>query len=266
MDSVKVEIAGLLQRVNFSPLQARTYEVLFEEGELTLGQLSQKVGLDPALLKGQIDKMIKKGLLVSKGSEPIVYLAANSDEVLANIKASFTDNWKELKSVINQSPRIDRRRESAGVSLEGRSWVMKKAKEIIKQAQSNICLVAWPKELRSLRRYLEKSCVDKVELRAVLYGDPDFDLGMSLKCTPDDWLTRHGGHSFLATVDNRLAVVANFSPEGKGNGLFTDYRPMVNLYTGFIIQKLHQVSLENTLNQFGVAVMDSGRSFEGILP
>ena len=266
MNSAKFEIAGLLEKVHFSPLESKTYAALFNEKGLTLGQLSQKIGLNPALLKEPLQDMLHKGFVVAKGKNPVTYMAANSDEVLAGLKSSFTDNWKELKSVINQTPRIDRRRESAGVSLEGRSWVMKKAKEIVKQARGNIYLLAWPKELRSLRRYLEKVCREKVELKSVLYGNPDFDLGVSIKCTPDDWLTRNGGRSFLVTVDNKEAVVANFSPEGKGNGLFTDYRPMVNLYTGFIIQKLHQVSLENTLNQFGVAVMDSGQAVEGILP
>jgi sugar-specific transcriptional regulator TrmB len=129
-----------------------------------------------------------------------------------------------------------------------RTDVFRKVRELISQAKDTIFLATWSKELRPIRQSLERAVQTGIKLNTVVYGPTNFNLATVYQHQPSDYPLREKGlRRFVFAADGNRAVIANFSSDNSGSGLWTENAGLVMLFRDFIIHEIYIIKIQEAL-------------------
>jgi sugar-specific transcriptional regulator TrmB len=163
------------------------------------------------------------------------------NELHKGVSATFMNLEGLLTSLESTSPASS----TLAWNITGRQGVIAKAKELVREAEDNVFLATWSKELRPLRRELAQAHERGAKVRVLAYGPTNFDCGEVFFHRPSDYPFRERGERrFVITVDNERAVIANLFDDDGDTGLWTENLGLVLLFRDFVIHEIYITQVE----------------------
>jgi sugar-specific transcriptional regulator TrmB len=243
----RATIAAEFQRLGLSSPEVKAYLALLEEGHVSGYQLSKKAGIGPAKIYGVLKRLAERGFVLAADTRPVKYFARPAEEVLDRLKEDFDSSLGSLRLALERLGGQAQGNDLLAWNMTGRADVMRRAGEMIGQAERSIFLAVWPKEIRPLRPALDLVVSRGVKVHLVAYGATRFRGGTVYAHRPSDYPFRERGERrFILAVDDARAVIANFGPGGEGSGLWTENAGLVLLFRDFVIHEIYIIRIEET--------------------
>ena len=245
MKALRDRILAEFKRLGIPPQESRAYLSLLEEDDITGYQLSKNAGIHSSKIYAVLKRLLERGFIIAADTQPVKYFPCAPDDVLGKIRKGFDASVNALESALESISNRTKGNELIAWNATGRADIIRRSREIIDQSTENIFLAVWPKELRPIRSSLSEVVKRGVKLHVVAYGATNFNQGTVYFHRPSDYPFRERGERrFVLTSDNKKAVIANFGPDGSGNGLWTENNGLVMLFRDFIIHEIYIVKIE----------------------
>jgi len=248
MKKVHQKTLADFQQFGISPQEARAYFALLEQDNVTGYTLSKNAGIPSSKIYGILGRLLARQFIIATATRPVKYIPRKPDEILAAIKKEFDDSLKALGSDMNRIYNNQTKRELVTWNITKRADVFRKVRELVDQATDTIFLATWTKELRPIRQALERAVQRGVALSTVVYGATNFNLATVYRHQPSDYPLRERGlRRFVFAADGNRAVIANFSGDNSGSGLWTENTGLVMLFRDFIIHEIYIIKIQEAL-------------------
>jgi len=236
------------QQFGISPQEARAYFALLEQDNVTGYTLSKNAGIHSSKIYGILGRLLERQFIIATDTRPVKYIPRKPDEILSAIKKEFDNSLKTLGSDMNRIYTNQTKRELVTWNITKRADVFRKVRGLVDQAKDTIFLATWTKELRPIRQALERAVQRGVTLSTVVYGATNFNLATVYQHQPSDYPLRERGlRRFVFAADGNRAVIANFSGDNSGSGLWTENTGLVMLFRDFIIHEIYIIKIQEAL-------------------
>jgi len=239
---------SLFQQFGLSTQEAKAYFALLEKDNVTGYTLSKNAGIHSSKIYGILGRLLERQFIIATDTHPVKYIPRKPDDILSGIKKEVDDSLKELSTDMNRIYNNQTKRELIAWNITLRTDVFRKVRELISQAKDTIFLATWSKELRPIRQSLAKAVQRGIKLNTVVYGPTNFNLATVYQHQPSDYPLREKGlRRFVFAVDGNQAVIANFSSDNSGSGLWTENAGLVMLFRDFIIHEIYIIKIQEAL-------------------
>lgn len=248
MATANDRVFSLFQQFGISPQESKAYIALLERDNVTGYTLSKNAGIHSSKIYGILSRLLERQFIIATDTHPVKYVPRKPDEILATIKKEFDEALKTLNTDMNRIYNSQTKRELITWNITTRSDVFRKVRELINQATDSIFLATWSKELRPIRKTLQKAVNKGVKLNTVIYGTTNFSLGTVYQHQPSDYPLREKGiRRFLFTADGNRAAIANFNSDNTCGGLWTENTGLVMLFRDFIIHEIYIIRIQEAI-------------------
>lgn len=248
MTNTNQKAMSLFQQFGISPQEVKAYFALLEKDNVTGYALSKNAGIHSSKIYGILSRLLDRQFIIATDTHPVKYIPRKPDDILSTIKKDFDDSLKALSSGMNRIYNNQTKKELVTWNITKRADVFRKVRELIGQAKTTIFLAAWSRELRPIRQALEKAVQRGVNLNTVVYGTNNFNLKTVYQHQPSDYpLRERGQRRFVFAADSNRAVIANFSGDNSGGGLWTENTGLVMLFRDFIIHEIYIIKIQEAL-------------------
>jgi sugar-specific transcriptional regulator TrmB len=224
--------------------EAKVYIDLLKNSGRSGYNLSKSSGIPSSKIYMLINRLIERGFIVAADTRPVKYHPVPPEELIAKFKTDLAIKLEDLESGLNG---IGQSNSNALIAwnIVGRSDMIIRAKEMIRNAKNHCFLAIWPKELRSLQKEIEKAFDRGVSVRILSYGKTRFQKGEVFFHAPSDYQSRdYGKRRLVLTVDSAISLVANLSDDETDTGIWTDNQGIVHLFRDFIIHEIYISKIE----------------------
>jgi len=162
-----------LVKLGFSEYEAKAYIALLRESPVTGYQLSKTCGVPRSMIYEVLGKLTARGAAMTlRKGDSTLYAPVPADEFLDHLRReheALTTSLKDDLATLASPTDLE-----YVWNIEGHENIMAKAREMIGQAQSRICLALLPVTFLDLRPALEEAIGRGV--RVVLYTTTQLDL------------------------------------------------------------------------------------------
>lgn len=196
-----------LKDLGFSQYEAACYMSLVASHPVNGSQLSKNSGIARSRIYDVLRNLTAKGYVIEV--EPGQYAPLPSDELIRRLKREFDANITALE---RETARASQRQDFEYVwTLTGYDNVMAKAKEMIREAKTEIYARLFPEADQHLARQLLAAQDRGVSIRYIAMGEIPrrFDIQVTHP-GHDDLIAKIGGRSFDIITDKREALVGIF--------------------------------------------------------
>lgn len=129
-----------LERLNFSKLEAQIYTALLGTEPMSAYQLAKKIEIARPSIYNALEHMMDKGLVEMVPDQTALYTAQDPAVVLGKMRAEMTESLAAAQKQLEEY-RKSRRAEIRFV-FRGFETAVFRAKELLKEAQEEVCLNA----------------------------------------------------------------------------------------------------------------------------
>lgn len=200
------EIIKELESMGFSKLEAASYVLMVQKGEMTGYQIAKLLNVSRASIYPVLDSLYKKGIVNLIPGDTNIYSAEPPDIVIEKLKTNYiksAENAKnKLASISKDSPK-DR-----FINIEGYDNVIEKTRELILSAEKEILihtdidLFLFEKELAELK---------KRNVRVIVFSWEDKEI----RDLPIEFYTRMENYTIcyeyriMLVIDHKMTMIAS---------------------------------------------------------
>jgi sugar-specific transcriptional regulator TrmB len=235
-----------LCQFGFSGYEARAYVTLLKCNPVTGYEMAKNSGIPPSKIYEIINKLMVRSMITPITGNPIKYLPQNSKLFLKKLRHDFEDTLDYLEEHMPNKP--DNEFDYIW-NINTAQELIGKAQELIKQASSEIILLAWDQELKELLPVIKK-LLRKVKIAVIQFGI------MEIPCRP---LFRHripdiiahekGGNELTMVVDNSVLLQGLLSQSGTVNGIYTSNPSLVQVALDYMKHEIYTNKIFNTFEK-----------------
>lgn len=230
--------------LGISEQESKVYIDLLRSSGRSGYNISKTTGIPSSKIYMLINRLLEQGLIVSADTHPVTYYPVPPEELISRLKSDVLETLEALEEGLNIIEKTDTNTMIAW-NVTGRQDMMSRAKDMIANAQDQCFLAVWPKELRALKKEMEKAFDRGVAVRILTYGNTKFNKGEIYFHRPSDYQSReHGARRFVLTVDNTISIAANFFDNKNDTGIWTDNQGLVQLFRDLIIHEIYISKIE----------------------
>ena len=204
----------LIQALGFSSYEAKAYMGLLSCQPATAYEIAKTSGIPTSKIYETIKKLCTKGVLQAIESEETQrYVALDPRDFASQIQADTQSKTRELLPLL----------EDLGETGQGdfiwplgsEQQVRSKAQEMIRMAEDNLLISAWPSELIFLEEDLKQAESNGIKIAMVHFGDSDLKIGATYYHPLEKTLyAEKGGRGLTLVVDQETVLIANFVNQG----------------------------------------------------
>ncbi len=231
-----------LAQLGLSTYEARAYAALVRSGPVTGYQLSRASGVPRSRIYEAIEKLIGRGMVLSRKEQPPLYRAAPCEEVLARSAADLQKAHDTIRASC-----CDLREDTSeeGVwNMTGRRAILARAQAMVQAAVSTLDLAVVAADIRELEPALVAAERRGARIRAVVCGAYDAAFGEVLP------------HRFGAFRTGDLALVADASealagitePEEEASAAWSRAAGFVHITREYV---LHEIFIARAFEKAG---------------
>jgi len=161
-----------LKELGFTEYEGKVYMSLINEHPLSAYNVSKNSGVPHSRVYDITRRLIKKGYVTSKGTNPELFSPISPEELVSRLKR---DNSRLTNELQHQLESIKFTADFDPVwNLAGRSEAIEMAELLIKEAENNIFVGLWDQELDFLEKAFKKAEKRGVKIHILLYGGKKF--------------------------------------------------------------------------------------------
>lgn len=229
---------GELERIGFSPYEARAYLTLLANQPVNGYDLARLSGIPSSKIYETLKRLVTKGVALSSASLPIVYHALPPDELIAGIRRQTEQSLEFLEGVL---PGFAVKPSSGMVwRLNDRATILRRLQEIVLNASGEVYLSVWPMESGVLAEAVKRARERGVRCWVASFGKGDLDgegVYDLLSCGVSS-AARLGKRLTAAAVDDELALIAEFRDDGESSGAFAEDPSLALVTKEYIVHDL----------------------------
>ncbi len=157
-----------LERMGLSAYEAKAYLALLSEPLLTGYKLSKVSGVPRSRIYETVEKLMAKGLVVSRLGETTVLKPVSLESFLEKQERDHRQNIDFLKEALSQ---VEESSRDQGIwNLSGREQILEAIEQFISQAKKHIYIVGFSEDLKPLEEPLARAEKRRVKVFGVYCG------------------------------------------------------------------------------------------------
>lgn len=238
-------IVAAFEDLGLSSYEARAYSALLKAGPVTGYQLSRVSGVPRSRVYEALEKLARRGMVLTQNDQPQRYAAAPLDEVLDRALAT-TD--RTVGAIRRYSASLSSERDLGGVwNITGRDNLMARMRSMIHSAARTVAAVAPSGELAEMQAALEESARNGRQVRLVTCGDL-----RSSVCEVYQHQLGDTCDDLALVVDGAEALVGQLAATGEETSAAWSHEPgFVHITEEYV---LHEIFLAQALSELGPSV------------
>ena len=252
-------ILSNLKDLGFTEYEGKVYMSLINEHPLSAYNVSKNSGVPHSRVYDITRRLIKKGYVTSKGTNPELFSPISPEELISRLRR---DNSKLTTELKQQLESIKFTADFDPVwNLSGRSEALEMAEQLISGAEEHIFVGIWDKELEYLEASFKKAEKRGVKLHILLYGEgkPDF-ADVYYHSTENLEDINEVGRSLDLVIDSNMCITGSLGGVMPCQAVWTRNKGLIKSIEGFIIHDFYIAEVSNYLGDQVDEIF--GRNFE----
>lgn len=231
-------ILGNLKELGFTEYESKVYMALVSEHPLSAYNVSKNSGVPHSRVYDITRRLIKKGYVTSKGTNPELFSPISPEELISRLQrnnAKLTGELKQQLESIKFTADFD-----PVWNLSGRYEALEMAEQLIGEAEEHIFVGIWDKELEYLETEFKKAEKRGVKIHILLYGDgqPDF-ADVYYHSTENLEDINEVGRSLDLVIDSTVCITGSLGGTIPCQAVWTRNKGLIKSIEGFIIHDFY---------------------------
>ncbi|HHJ53306.1 MAG TPA: TrmB family transcriptional regulator, partial [Caldithrix abyssi] len=151
------KIISHLRTLGFTQYEAQVYVALLQQANVTGYELAKLSGVPASKIYSTLNKLIDREIILVIDGEPKKYVPIPPSEILKRFKENFLQTVDDLHPRLEQLYVQDVRAANYIWNLSGRSAIMRKVCDFVKEAKEQLYLSVWDEELDGLTGELQQA-------------------------------------------------------------------------------------------------------------
>lgn len=254
-------ILSNLKDLGFTEYEGKVYMSLINEHPLSAYNVSKDSGVPHSRVYDITRRLIKKGYVTSKGTNPELFSPISPEELISRLQrdnSRLTEDLKKQLESIKFTADFD-----PVWNLSGRTEALEMADKLIHVADKFIFVGLWDQELAYLENTLRE--VDKrgVKINILLYGEATPDFGEvyhhSIENLED---INEVGRSIDLVIDSTVCITGSLGAASPCQAVWTRNKGLIKSIEGYIIHDFYIAEVSNYLGDTVDEVF--GKNFENL--
>ncbi len=227
-----------LKDLGFTEYEGKVYLCLITEHPLSAYSISKVSGVPHSRVYDITRRLIKKGFVTSKGTNPELFSPLAPEEMIGRIRKEnekVTDQLKRQLSHIHFKADFD-----PVWNLNDRDEVLETAQRIIRETESSLFIGIWDEELEVLETDLRKASERGVKVNILLYGEAEPDFGIlcyhSIEKLED---IEEVGRSLDIVSDGDVCLTGSLGAREPCQTVWTRNKGLIKSIEGYIIHDFY---------------------------
>lgn len=237
----KNDIIMVLEKLNFSKLEADIYLTLLESEPMSGYQLAKKIDISRSSIYNAIDHMYEKGMVLLVPNKTPMYRAQKPEILFEKLQYEFDENTKLVKEGLQDF--LDTSYEENFLNLKGFENIIFNVKEMLKSAKREV-YINTDFDLEYFRdefAELKKNGVRVIVFSFIKFDDENIDAEIYSHNRPDDKVPNR----IMCVVDNKSTLIADtYKARGTWIGTITNNKLMVSIMAEHIHHDIYLLKLQ----------------------
>ena len=244
-----VNIITKLKDLGFSEYEGKAYVALLGSNPATAYEVARNANLPTSKIYGVIAKLERKGMvqtITDEGKKR--YIPLNPDEFIDSHKTRIESTLSSLKKDLTN---IKQETDISYIwNIKNYDYLMEKAERLIEEAEGEILISTWKKELSFLVPKLRQAEKRKIKIAIVHFGIPEQDLGQIFQHPIEETLYEEkGGRGFTIIADSKEAVMGTVLENGTIEGAWSQNSGFVTLAEDYIKHDIYIMKIVKRFNK-----------------
>ena len=235
-----------LKDLGFTEYEGKVYLCLITEHPLSAYSISKVSGVPHSRVYDITRRLIKKGFVTSKGTNPELFSPLAPEEMIVRIRKEnelVTDQLKKQLSNIHFKADFD-----PVWNLNDRDEVLETSQRIIRQTKTNLFIGIWDEELEVMEDSLKKASNQGVKVNILLYGEAEPDFGIlcyhSIEKLEDIEVV---GRSLDLVSDGDVCLTGSLGARKPCQTVWTRNKGLIKSIEGYIIHDFYIAEMSRFL-------------------
>lgn len=263
---MKSDLLKILQDLNFTEYEAKTYLALLEKSPLSGYGIARLSGVPRSKIYEVLEGMVEHGEVLVSYSEPVQYAPLPPRELIAlrrrKVEATLTAAEHGLEHYIANTTSRD-----LIWDITRREDILARVREVASRAQQRILLQLWQEDAHEVADVLLDATTRGVEVLIVAYGKLNYPFARVYQHDLAEEITREfGGRWMIISSDAREIVAGIISLGSESRAAWTSHPGLVVPITEqikhdiYIMEMLaeHRTPLESS---FGIGLKQLRKRF-----
>ncbi len=236
----EADLIAALTEHGFSLNESRAYTALLQSGPSTGYEVGQKAQIPRSAVYGALRRLVSAGAARSIAGSPERFVAAPAETLLTLLRDRFDASVRKLddavRSLDTEPPVPD------AFSVHGYDRVLEEAKQLVVNAEEQVVLSGWARELAALAPSLEEAARKRVAVfvfshAAIPEGvvGTHFSYGFSERDLEDFWK-----HRLVIVADDHRTLIGATEGDDNDNAVISETAAIAEIATS-------QIALDLTL-------------------
>lgn len=236
------KIISHLRTLGFTQYEAQVYVALLQQANVTGYELAKLSGVPASKIYSTLNKLIDREIILVIDGEPKKYVPIPPSEILKRFKENFLQTVDDLHPRLEQLYVQDVRAANYIWNLSGRSAIMRKVCDFVKEAKEQLYLSVWDEELDGLTDELQQAHKRGVVIKVVHFGHKVLHIGQEYRHGREHSIrVERGGRRIALIVDDAKVILGHFQEDGSSNAVWTTNKGLVLLAKDYVIHDIYTI-------------------------
>ncbi len=238
MQSKKIQkLIDELVNIGLSTYEAKAYLALIKNPDISAYEISKDSGVPQSKVYETIKKMAKKGIVITKGKNPVKYIALPIEEFLERYKVNIDNSIDYIKkniTALNEEVDVEYM-----WHFKDLNQINNKLISLINDAKKSLYIEIWNSEFEFFYEYLMKANDRGVDIVTVLYGESDKKVG-TMYYHQMDGMDEHVyrvGRWITVIADEKECLFGIYKPS-ESSAIWTQNKSFMLLAEDFIVHDI----------------------------
>lgn len=232
-----MDLLAKLTDLGFTEYEAKVYLALLDDYPASGYQISKAAGVPRSMVYEALGRLTLRGAVLETPAERgMLYRPLPPDVLLDNHEQTQRQLVKELRAGL--SGLYQSREEDRVWTIRGRDALLAYARELIRQAQSEVYLVLDDPDVAALEEEIVATCRRGVPTSAVLTGEAPLSCSQIVRHPPLESQLHELAGALVVVVDSREVLVAADAGEREMAATVTRNRNLVLITRQFVWMEL----------------------------
>lgn len=247
----EIRIIKALEDLGLSNYEAKAYMAIISEEPLTGYKLSKISGVPRSRIYETIEKLKRKGLIVSLRGKTNLIKPVDLDQYLENIERESQETIDFLRQVL---PQMKKTSEDTGIwNISGKTQILEMIAHLITQSKSHIYMQIMDYDFKMLQESFIKAGKRKVKILGVHCGEIDNKVG--------DLFLHQGDFSsacseIAISFDSQEVLVGCTLPIETASVALTRSKGIISVMEEYV---KHEIFISQVFQGYEVASLDAVR-------
>lgn len=237
------EVLDSLQTLGLTDWESRAYVALLEEAPATGYAVAKRAGIARSKIYEVLASLASRNVVQVSRGEPQLYAPLPPRELVSRLRAQFNQNLDDAEAALSTFT-TEAVHDGAIWDLQGRTAILERASQLIRDARSRILVEMWAQDAPALAEAIEGAAKRGVEIVIVGYGDVDLPAATVHQHPATDTVTAGlGGRWIVVSADDREVVAGNLSAGAHSRAAWTSHPGLVVPVTELVRHDLYKLAM-----------------------